>query len=545
MSQIRSFQARFRSFPGTTVPMPLWHHGPMRRRMRLPGGRSVPIHPFALAAYPALFLYAENLREMVPPEQLVLPLVVSVACAAGLLILLRVALGTLSSAALLTSWLVVAFFGYGHAWVLLESHLDEQWNLLAPWLAVTVSIPIAWSWFRIQGLNTALNLLSLALVVFAVVQIGIFQVQLRLAQATTAPSDPEAATNINASEHRPDIYWIVLDRYGSNETMKREFGHDNSAFLDELRERGFFVAEASRANYLMTGLSLLATRDMEYLDGERLREQAARDDDWTPVYQGLRGRWDILEVLDPLGYRFAYIGPRWAPAQDHPEADVSYGPGDAHEFTTVFMETTLLRALSAVSEQRQLDQRRLQYERVVFEWESAHRSIDLAGPKFVHAHIVVPHHPYVFDADGNWLTEQEERSLTWEEGYVGQVLYANNEALNLIDALLDQPAEDRPVIALQSDEGPWPMPYLRDGGRPWADASVDELRQKFEVLNAIYLPGVDAEEAGLHPSISLVNTFRVIFNSYFDARLQLLPDRSFIFRDQRHIYELIDVTDQF
>lgn len=71
----------------------------MNRRTRLPGRGSVPIHPLALAAYPALFLYAENLREMIPPQELLLPLLVSVAGAAGLLIVLRMTLGTLSSAA--------------------------------------------------------------------------------------------------------------------------------------------------------------------------------------------------------------------------------------------------------------------------------------------------------------------------------------------------------------------------------------------------------------------------------------------------------------
>lgn len=511
------------------------------------GQGSVPIHPLALAAYPALFLYAANLREMLHPGQLVLPLVISIVGAASLLILLRLALGTLNSAALLTSWLVLAFFAYGHAWVLMGPSLGDQWTLLVPWLAATIGIPIAWSWFRIrvQGLTATLNVLSVGLVAFTLLQIGVFQVQLGMAQPPSASPGRSMAPNIGGSGHRPDIYWIVLDRYGSNDTLRREFGYDNSAFLDELRQRGFYVADESRANYLMTGLSLLATRNMEYLDGEGLREQAAGDDDWTPVYRGLRSHWGILDTLDPLGYRFAYIGPRWAPAQDHPEADVSYGPGDADEFTTVFIETTLLGALGAVTEERQLDHRRLQYERVVYEWESLNRSIELAGPKFVHAHIVVPHYPYVFDAAGNWLTEQEERSRTWEEGYVGQVLYANDEVLELIDSLLDQPAEDRPVIALQSDEGPWPLPYVRDGERAWADATIDELRQKFEVLNAIYLPGVDAAEAGLYSSISLVNTFPVIFNSYFDARLPLLPDRSYIFRDTKHIYDLTDVTDQF
>lgn len=359
------------------------------------------------------------------------------------------------------------------------------------------------------------------------------------------PGGRSATNGAGAFDDRPDIYWIIVDRYGSRDTLQRVFEYDNAEFLGNLEERGFYVAEESRANYLITAQSLLATRNMEFLDGEALREQAATDDDWSPVYRGLRSHWAILDFLERLEYRFAYIGNRWEPTRDHPEADISYRAGGSGEFVSVFTDTTLLRALRVLGDERQLDRRREHYEGVVHQWSSLHRAMDLAGPKFVHAHLVLPHDPYVFDANGDWLTEQEEGSRTWEEGYVGQVVYANGELLELIDALLDQPAESRPVIIIQSDEGPWPIPYLRDQELAWADATVDDLRQKFGVLNAIYLPHVDAEEAGLYPSISLVNTFPVVFNAFFGTDLPLLPDRSYVFRDLQHIYELTDVTGQF
>jgi hypothetical protein len=49
---------------------------------------------------------------------------------------------------------------------------------------------------------------------------------------------------------------------------------------------------------------------------------------------------------------------------------------------------------------------------------------------------------------------------------------------------------------------------------------------RLAILNAYYLPGVDSDL--IYPSISPVNTFRLILNTYFGADLPLLPDESYL-----------------
>ena len=48
----------------------------------------------------------------------------------------------------------------------------------------------------------------------------------------------------------------------------------------------------------------------------------------------------------------------------------------------------------------------------------------------------------------------------------------------------------------------------------------------------------------LYPTITAVSTFRLIFNTYFNTGLKMLPDTSYAFEDDRHIYRFYDVTDQ-
>jgi hypothetical protein len=78
----------------------------------------------------------------------------------------------------------------------------------------------------------------------------------------------------------------------------------------------------------------------------------------------------------------------------------------------------------------------------------------------------------------------------------------------MIDILrsIIESSDDPPIIVLQGDHG---------------------LRQEnlLEILSAYHLPeGVDA---GLYPSISPVNSFRVVFDGYFGTDYGLIDDLSF------------------
>ena len=46
-----------------------------------------------------------------------------------------------------------------------------------------------------------------------------------------------------------------------------------------------------------------------------------------------------------------------------------------------------------------------------------------------------------------------------------------------------------------------------------------------KIFNAYYLPSVDKSK--LYPTISPVNSFRLVFNEYFGGNYDLLPDKSY------------------
>ena len=87
------------------------------------------------------------------------------------------------------------------------------------------------------------------------------------------------------------------------------------------------------------------------------------------------------------------------------------------------------------------------------------------------------------------------------------------------------------IIILQADHGPRLLAN-------WEKPDDTYWKECYSILNAYHLPGNGADK--LYNSITPVNTFRIIFNTYFGTSHKLLEDRSYFLRKKR----LIDVTDK-
>jgi hypothetical protein len=344
----------------------------------------------------------------------------------------------------------------------------------------------------------------------------IFTLAMASPQAANARTKTDAIV-AGAVTSKPDIYYLVFDRYGDAQTTAA-FG--GAPFVGEyLAGRGFYVPRASRSNYMKTALSLSSSLNADYLDDVvRGKENS---DDWTPVYQHI-WRHRVGAFLRSQGYSYTHLGSWFYPTRENPQAtrNVNY-------YTTVPRAVLRLFDSQAAAPVQNafgpwLDDRLQNWHRVRREVEDVIKLVPAQGPKFVFLHVLVPHPPYVFDRDGSYVTRKQERQRSFAENYGNQVVAANAMIQRLVDAILRESASP-PVIIVQGDEGPYPPGTGREEF-DWRTASETQLLQKTGILNAYYLPGV--KTGVLYPTISPVNSFRVVFNTYFGANLPLLPDRT-------------------
>ena len=477
---------------------------------------SVPWYPFAVSVYPVLALLAANTGE-VKPEAAWRPLLICIGVAGSLFVLFRLIFRDWQRAAFLTTLWLVLFFSYGHIYLLLTEKFSDfelkPWLLIA-WLIFAV-VAALWAKWKSPS-PAALNVIALGLVLTSLSQIAP-GLSLRGGYTTRVAAKNAPLQNLTRPQNPPDIYYFILDMYTRADLLKGAYGYDNSDFVKALESRGFYVGRCSQSNYTRTEISLASSLNLAYL-----QDLDPKFND--PESIARRHLWDALKhntvryELEKMGYKtisFANGFP-WSELDD---ADLFLTPppfsSGITEFETLFIQTTLARNLQDIG-WLDLDQISGQNyrDRDMLVFNSMKNIARMQGPKYVHVHLMLPHPPFVFGPDGEytdpanfWNENKRYPADKFELGYTNQVTFLNSKLLEMIDRILSA-SKTPPIIILQGDHGPWIQPNP----------------QHFFILNAYYLPGSKTE---LYPTISPVNTFRVIFNDYFGGKYDMLEDISY------------------
>jgi hypothetical protein len=489
------------------------------------------------AAFPALFLFSQNTVQVVSINPLWLPLAVSVAAGTLTYVVMAGLLRSWIRGALAATLLIAAFFSFGHVARLIVATDTSRWWLVAAYLVVVGIglVMIVRGGGFVIGVTRFANLAGFVLVVINVVGIVAFAVGVNRISGLQGVKPFETA--VGATD-RPDIYYIILDRYAEDETLQRVYGYDNREFLDGLEARGFSVAHDSWANYLKTASSLVSSLNADYLDVGQL--SWGGPESFAPIHLALRGALAVPVTLKGLGYEYIHIGNYWEPGATNVDADESIRYGSESEFAAALLATTAWSLTEPVPaadvDPETIESPGLARANTLFEFDAIENAAQRPGPTYVFAHILVPHPPYVFNADGSEPTDDQIRSRSAEEAYVEQMKWTNKRISQLVDTLLSAPGGNEAVIVIQADEGPFPQRFAQDQANfNWLTATPEEVAQKFGILLAIHLPGDAAEDYGFTDRTSPVNVFRIVLNAVFRADLPLLPNRTFLTPDYHHL----------
>jgi hypothetical protein len=487
--------------------------------------KEFPWHPFLLGVFPTLALLANNITE-IRIEDALRSLIVSLAAATLLTVILRLFLKDLNKAAAISSLALVLFFSYGHIYSIFEANnlaglAIGRHRVLAPTYLVILAVGVGWITRpkrNLRLLTQTLNVVALAAVALPVLQISAYSIQERSAVAAE-PSTAPQNLRIAGDQPAPDIYYIILDSYTRDDILKSFYKYDNSSFLNDLSSLGFYVARCSQSNYAQTHLSLASSLNMDFIDnleGDFSSERTSRRG-----LPGLIKHSATRQMLESLGYKMIAFETdfAWSEVVD---ADIYLTPnftnasllditGGFNSFEAMLIKTSALLiavdGTTALPKFLQLDidyPRQSDRERVLFDLDQLGKMPAMPGPKFVFAHIISPHKPFVFGPQGE-IIERVKDNIT---GYRDQVAYLDSRLIPLLRKIIAS-SPTPPIIILQGDHG-----------------GIETIGQeRMAILNAYYLP----EEGSrlLYENISPVNTFRLIFNHYFGTRYDLLEDTSY------------------
>jgi len=494
------------------------------------------LHPFLFGLFPILFLYSQNIEQL-PFSEILLPsgiIIAFVAIAFPLLWL--VFKKSINKAGIVISLFLISFFSYGHIYNVIEGRqisslvVGRHRYLMAVWavlfiIGLTCTLKAR---IDLSNLTRVLNIIAICLIIVSVANIAIFK--LRARDNTWAIQSGEISSE-QESYPRMDVYYIILDGYASFSTLKEVYNYDNSDFIQYLEGKGFYIASKSVSNYPSSFLSMASSLNMEYINYLSDRLGAESNDRSLPYKMIEQNR--VMDFFKSRGYRYIHFSSGWGPTNHNQFADlnISVSQHSWSEFQTLLFRTT---ALEVFEKNFLKDISRM---RVINTFDRLAKVPHMEGSNYVFAHIVCPHPPYVFDQDGGPVPEAEFDINIWgleqKEHYLNQLIYLNEEVKIFVDRVLSQ-SDTPPVIILQADHGP--RNTFIGGQYP----SDDMFREGMRIFNAYYMPQQKHEL--LYDSITPVNSFGVILNTYFGTSYPLLEDKSYNSFEVEP-YRFTDITD--
>jgi hypothetical protein len=308
-----------------------------------------------------------------------------------------------------------------------------------------------------------------------------------------------ANTPMDVGGQPPDIYYILTDAYTSPESLKSYWDYDDSAFVNGLTSLGFHVLKNAHSNATFTPICLSTYLNMNYPTAPPRNWSIVSQVAWfcqiirqaeAPLRLKASG-YDVrsLSIFDVAGQRRLYSYPG---ISDPSLGSVLWGRlalgmlWNSHSWAGWGDKNLKLFSLLP----------RIAAERT-------------GKPKFVYAHLLIPHSPYLFDEKGRRILRGMPGDQDRPEDYLRQLIYANTLITNAVAGILKN-SQTPPIIIIQGDHG---YRYLPGSHRN---------KEATTILNALYLPG--PTENWLYPGITPVNTFRVLFNHYFGQHYRYLPD---------------------
>jgi hypothetical protein len=328
---------------------------------------------------------------------------------------------------------------------------------------------------------------------------------------------------------RPDIYVLLPDDYARADVLQKYFHFDNSEFLRGLEQRGFAVSAQDRSPYSCSELNIASMLNLDYLTN--LPTVLGKESQDFTTVKRLMADSRAARLLSRAGYDYVHLD----------TDEVTFAGGNPHisalappdSFRSLWLSKTILSALGGrfgFTQSAKDDRFRASVHKVFSQLKELRPG---PRPKFVVFHTLMPHDPFVFDAQGRPVTFPADADHTGEVGmtyYTHELEFLNRQLLETVDAIRAHAATP-PVIVLQADEGFEINPDLV------GEDATQDIRVKG--LGAFLLPGPGAR--GVPEPPNMVNNLRFVFNRYLGTHYPMLPTVSHLEGDLPYEFTPIEV----
>jgi len=457
------------------------------------------LFPFLLAFFPSWILILKNYDEVIFQDILISLAIISISVIVWIVI--TKIIKNENKAALITGVGVGFFFYFGYV----QDALDG---------IMIFNIPI----------NKTSILLIISILIFIISTIYFvksrksFESTIKIANVITITLILVVALQFvipGAYAEKPNVYHIILDEYTDNEILMKKFGYNNEKFLEFLNKNGFYMPDKSFSTFGSTPDELNSILNMDY----PIKKGWVSDS-----YLALKNN-KVMSVFSDQNYSIIETNSmmRWKNFSDV-DTKLCY---DTSFINSEFLDQVLGKSIIRYFLEQHHNDTRRDVIRCSFN-ELSEIASQSSGPKYVFSHLYVPHPPFLFGPNGeNIIPDHREISglQSWEnpQGYINQLIYATNQVSVVIKNIVKN--DPNAIIIVQGDTGTLT-------GTDISTTTMKDIYQSHSILYAVRIPDVNNLE-----SVIPVNTYRIIFNNYFNMNYEYLEQH--IYTEHNNVWEEI------
>ena len=296
-----------------------------------------------------------------------------------------------------------------------------------------------------------------------------------------------------------------------------------------LQNRGFHIIAHPQSNYNRTQFSIAATLNLEYLQGVspysrskyyRQAMQSIEQAVVTRVFMHCGYRMYNLSIFNWGRYpallkeNFLTLTENQVLLYNTLPERYSHDVQWHLSFIDKYLPGWRTNMASYQKQEEEKNTKLKNYNNTVIDSLLKIPALDTAGPKFLYAHLYLPHIPLSYDSNGKPVQaiSGSNTSGTSKTAVLSYLKYTNKVILRIVDSIL-QHARRPPLIIVQSDHGFRDLPK---------DIAPGE--RYFDNYSAFYFP--DKNYNALTDSFTNINTFAVVFNNYFKTSIPMQKDSS-------------------
>jgi len=493
-----------------------------------------PFYPFLFALLPPLVLFIGNIGQLYPVD-LVLPTLLILIPTILIWIGFTFFFKSSNKSGLLASLMAILFFSYGTIFTELNEMAVgfeiQHTFFLVPFLGIFILgfLYCLKTKRKLNNITTILNVVAVTLIAVTLTQLIGYDFN----PSYIFEDDISISTQFDLTDsldEYPDIYYIILDEYAGSKILNDTFDYNNSEFINYLHTSGFNVPLETQSNYVISFLSLSSSLNMQYVNF--YTDEVGIDSLDRRLSYNLFHNNRVMQILESNGYTIINFDSNWGPTNALEIADQNLCERNILFNSEIFTKVIGNSMLKPIYVDLFLPADR---ERVLCIFsEIPELQFETKKPVFVFAHIMLPHGPYVWGPNGEHKQIPSLSILDVKEdkkGYLDQLKFTNKMAQEMIEKIIDEKKRPK-IIIIQSDHGA-AIPL------DWQNPTEKMQHDRLSNINYILLP--DKNENPLYNTITPVNTFRVLFNDYFNTNFEVLEDRIF-FNNNSKPYDFIDVT---